>query len=220
MLLLLAVPAIANAWQFEGAITSTNYGGLSDGLWYQQGMPHVLNVKTYGFAAGVTGTLYSRGSWGIDWHVDYAHLGHVSSDCDCTPIDQNYDTKTHSIVPNPIPVANAQFVGNGDAQGIALTLEPWVKYEGWRFGLEAGLFPYRPAWNETIYNWQVQPGVSQTLYANTPHAIQLGQVVGINVGTGDFVLGLKHYWLPTKFDGTHSPAIWKGATVVEVKFKY
>lgn len=218
--LLLLAPLVAHAVSFEAGVSSTNYGTQGDGTWYQQGMPHVLNTKTYGFSAGVTGGLWDRGSYGVDWHVDYVNLGHLSSVCTCTPIDQNYDTRTHTLVPNPVPVANAQFVGNGDAQGVAFTLEPWVRYQGFRFGLEAGLFPYRPTWNETVYNWQGDLGAPRTITANTPHALQIGQVVGLNVGRGNLTVSLKHYWLPTKFDNAHYPAIWKGATIVELKYKF
>jgi hypothetical protein len=218
--LLLLAPLAAHAVSFEAGVSSTNYGTASDGQWYQQGMPHVLNTHTYGFSFGLTGDVWSRGSYGVAYHVDYVNLGHVSSTCSCTPIDSNYDTHTHSIVPNPVPVPNAQFIGSGSAQGVAFTLEPWVKYRGFRFGLEAGLFPYRPAWNETIYNWQGDLGPARTVTANTPHALQLGQLVGLSVGQGNLTVSLKHYWLPTKFDSTHSPAIWKGATVVEMKYKF
>jgi hypothetical protein len=207
-------------FQIEAGISSANYATQGDGTWYQQGLPHVLNIHTYGFSAGFTGALYDRGTWGVDWHVDYVNLGHISSSCDCTPIDSNYNTQTHQLVSDPIPVQNAQFIGNGNAQGVAFTLEPWMKYRGWRFGLEAGLFPYRPAWNETIYNWQGDLGAPRTIHANTPHALQLGEVAGVNVGRGNFTLGLKHYWLPTKFDNSHYPAIWKGAWVVEGKYRF
>lgn len=219
-LLLLMAPLAAHAVSFEAGVSQTNYDGLSDGLWFQQGMHHALNTKSTGFTIGVRDSLIDRGRWGIDWHADYANLGHVSSFCDCTPIDSNYDTRTHSLIANPVPVANAQFVGSGSAQGVAFTLEPWIRVQGWRVGVEGGLFPYRPAWDETIYNWQVQPGVSQTLHANTPHALQLGYVAGVNVGRGNMTVGLKHYWLPTRFDSQHYPALWKGATVVEVKYKF
>lgn len=217
----LLAPLAANAVSLEVGIGSTNYGAQGDGTWYQQGMPHVLNLKSYGFSAGFTGELYSHGPWGVDWHVNYVNLGHLSSSCDCTPMDENYDTKTHHLVPNPTNVPNATFVGNGNAQGVSFTLEPWVKLQGWRFGMEAGLFPYRPAWDMDVYNWQVNLNVApQTLHVGTPHAWQLGQVVGVSVGRGNWKVALKHYWLPTKFDNDHSPAIWKGATVVEMKYRF
>lgn len=218
--LLLMAPLAAHAVSFEAGVSLTSYGTQGDGTWYQQGMPHVLNTKTYGFSAGFTGGIVSHGSRGVDWHIDYANLGHVSSDCTCTPIDENYNTHTHSLVANPVPVANARFVGNGNAQGVALTLEPWLKYRGVRFGFEGGLFPYRPAWDEVIYNWQGDLGPARTVTASTGHAWQLGYVIGMNVGRGPFTVGIKHYFLPTRFDSQHYPAIWKGATVLELKYKF
>jgi hypothetical protein len=212
----------ASFFQIEAGISSSNYATQGDGTWFQQGLPHVLNIHTYGFSAGFTGALYDRDTWGVDWHVDYVNLGHVSSTCECTPQDSNYDFQKHVLIVQPgwnAPMAN--FVGNGNAQGVAFTLEPWMKYRGWRFGFEAGLFPYRPAWDETIYGWQVDPNTpQQTIHANTPHALQLGEVAGVNVGRGNFTIGLKHYWLPTKFDNSHNPAIWKGAWVMEAKYRF
>lgn len=220
--LLLLAPLTAHAVSFEAGIGSANYGGTTDGLWYQQGLPHVLNTKTYGFSGGLTGELYSSGSWGIDWHVDYVNLGHVSSSCDCTPVDANYSLQTKSLIQQPgYNAPLAKFVGNGSAQGVALTIEPWFKYQGYRFGLEAGLFPYRPAWDVSVYNWQIDPNTPpQTLHVSTPRALQLGKVIGVSVGRGNFTLALKHYFLPTKYDDAHLPAIWKGATVVELKYKF
>ncbi|MBB3004347.1 hypothetical protein FHX57_006729 [Paraburkholderia tropica] len=197
------------------------YQTLSDGVWYQQGMQHSLGLSAPVLMGGFTGPLWKRESWGIDWHADYVSLGHVSSQCECTPDDANYSTQTHSLVANQNPVPNANFVGNGNAQGIELTLEPYVLYRGWRFGLEGGIFPYRPSWDETIYGWQGDMSVApKTLTAHTPRSIQLGEVVGLNVGRGPLTVALQHYFLPTRFDAQHSPAIWSGATVLMVKYRF
>jgi hypothetical protein len=199
----------------------SHYSAMGDGTWYQEGMSHSLGLSAPVLLGGFTGPLYSRESWGVDWHVDYVSLGHVSSDCFCTPIDANYSTSTHRLVSNPIPVPNANFVGNGDAQGVALTLEPYIRYQGLRFGVEAGLFPYRPNWNETVSHWAIVPGAQMTtLQVNTPHAWQLGKVVGISVSRGPFSVTYQHYVLPTKYDSAHSPAIWRGADVVMVRYRF
>lgn len=199
----------------------SRYSTQGDNIWYQQGMSHSLGLSAPVLSAGFTGPLWQRESWGVDWHVNYVSLGHVSSQCECTPDDANYDTQTHHLRPVQHAVPNANFVGNGNAQGIAITLEPYVKYRGWRFGLEGGLFPYRPAWNMSIYNWQGDTSIApQTLHVDTPHAWQLGKVVGISVGRGPFSVVYQHYILPTRFDAAHSPAIWKGADVIMVKYRY
>jgi hypothetical protein len=198
----------------------SRYSAQGDGTWWQEGMEHDLGLSAPVLMLGLTGPLYIRESWGIDWHVDYVSLGHVSSQCECTPDDADYNTHTHQLqMSHPVP--NANFVGNGNAQGIAFTLEPYFRYSGWRFGLEGGAFAYRPSWDMTIYNWQGDTSVpAQTLTANTPHAIQLGAVVGISVGRGPLSVTLQHYILPTKFDNAHSPAIWKGADVLLIRYKF
>jgi len=199
----------------------SRYATQGDNTWYQQGMQHNLGLSAPVLMAGFTGPLYTRESWGIDWHVDYVSLGHASSQCECTPVDENYSTQTHSLInPMPVKVPNANFVGNGNAQGVALTVEPYVNYRGWRLGVEAGLFPYRPDWDVTVYNWSNASGMpTSTIHANTPHAWQLGKVIGLSVGRGPLSVAYQHYVLPTKYDADHSPAIWSGADVLVVKYR-
>jgi len=200
---------------------ASRYEHQADGTWWQEGMQHDLGLSAPVLMLGLTGPLYTRESWGIDWHIDYVSLGHVSSQCECTPDDSNYNTQTHQLNPVLHAVPNANFVGNGNAQGVALTIEPYFRYQKWRFGIEGGLFPYRPDWNETIYGWQGNTSVApQTLHADTPHAWQLGEVVGVSVSRGPFSVAYQHYFMPTRFDAQHSPAIWKGADVVMVKYRF
>lgn len=198
------------------------YQTYGDGIWYQEAMEHHLDLIAPVFSIGATGPISQRGSWGIDWHVDYVNLGHVSSQCECTPADQNYDAVHHRLItPLPDNVGNANFVGNGNAQGIALTLEPHLNYQHWRLGVEGGLFPYRPSWNETIYDWAPGPGIpAATITANTPHGIQLGWVVGFNVGRGPLSVSLQHYFLPNRFDSNHFPTIYTGADVLLLKYRF
>jgi hypothetical protein len=198
------------------------YGAAQDGRWFQKGMEHDLGLSAPVLLAGFTGPLYTRESWGIDWHIDYVSLGHVSSQCECTPIDANYSLQTHSLkTPLPVDVPNANFVGNGNAQGIAITIEPYVLYKGWRLGVEAGIFPYRPNWNETVTNWTVVPNTpTSTVYADTPHAWQVGGVVGASIGRGPLSVSYQHYILPTRSDGGRSPAIWSGANVILVRARF
>jgi hypothetical protein len=213
--------SIADYVHLELGAGVSRYDTQGDGTWYQEGMQHDLGLSAPVLLGGLTGPLYTRESWGIDWHIDYVSLGHVSSQCECTPIDANYSTTTHSLIANPVLVPNADFVGNGSAQGVALTVEPYFRYRGWRVGAEAGLFPYRPDWDVTVTGWVVQPGnAPQTVYADTPHGIQLGKVAGLSVGRGAFSVAYQHYFLPTRFDMQHSPAIWKGADVILLKYRY
>jgi hypothetical protein len=220
--LLLMVPLAAHAVSFEVGIGSSNYTTAGDGRWYQLGLPHVLNTKTYGFSAGLTGELYSVNSSGIDWHADYVHLGHVSSTCACTPVDENYDLGSKTLITKVgYNAPLAQFVGNGNVQGIALTVAPWTRIQGWKLSAEGGLFIYRPRWNVNVYNWQVDQNTApQTLHVHTPQNLQPGFVIGVGVGRGPFTVSLKHYFMPGWVGDKTSPPIYKGATVVDVKYRF
>jgi hypothetical protein len=213
--------SITDYLHFELGAGVSWYQPIGDGVWVQYGMPHNLNLSAPVLMGGLTGPVLERNSWGVDWHIDYVYLARVTSQCSCTPIDSNYNVVTHALVPNPVPVPNAQFDGSGDAQGIAITLEPYLKYRGWRLGVSAGLFPYRPSWNETITGWTDVPGTATTnLTANTPHAVQLGELVGVSIGHGPVSVSYQHYWLPTRFDSAHFPAIWAGADVIMATYRF
>lgn len=199
----------------------TQYRVAGDGRWFQEGMPHSLNLSAPALMAGFTGPLWRRNDWGVDWHVDYVSLAHVSSQCECTPLDSNYSLQTHRLIANPVPVPNANFVGNGNAQGIALTLEPYYLTRGWRFGVEGGLFIYRPAWDETVYNWSPAPGVEPTtIQAHTPNGPQVGGVLGVSVGRGPWSVAYQHYFMPGWLGAKSSPPIYKGADVLMVKYRW
>lgn len=214
--------SIADYVHVEMGAGAARYSAQPDNTWYQQGMQHDLGLSAPVLMLGLTGPIYTRESWGVDWHIDYVSLGHVSSQCECTPVDADYSTATHSLIkPMPVNVPNANFVGNGNAQGVALTVEPYFRYRKWRFGVEAGLFPYRPDWAVTVYNWSDEPGQTpQTLHVETPHARQIGKVVGASISRGPFSLAYEHYFLPTRYDSTHSPAIWSGADVLLARYRF
>jgi hypothetical protein len=216
-----AAHAAPGSWlQLEMAIGGTRYAAQGDNVWYQQGMPHALRLNAPMWSLGLTGPIYRTASWGVDWHVDYVNLGNASSDCTCTPVDANYDVANHRKL-NLYDAPDAHYHGNGRAQGIALTLEPYVLYRGWRVGVEGGLFPYRPAWEEDVTGWSWTAAAPvQNVHLGTPHAVQWGKVVGASIGRGPFRVAYKHYFLPTRFTDAAPPAIWRGADVLELKYVY
>lgn len=211
----LIVPLVANAQSFEVALGVNTYSPQANGTWYQEGMPHSLKLRSPAFSAGFTGPIYRRERWGIDWHVNYVYLGQATADCLCTVPDSNYDLQRHVKINAAIP--DYQFHGSGHAQGVALTVEPYVMYRGWRFALEAGLFPYRPTFDERVTN---ADGSEELIRFSTPHAIQLGKTLGVSVGRGNFRVALKRYMLPTRYDDQHAPAIWRDATMVEIRYVF
>ncbi|MGN6661602.1 MAG: hypothetical protein ACTHKN_21665 [Achromobacter mucicolens] len=211
--------SISDYVRLEAAIGQSRYTAQSDGTYYQEGMPHQLKLNAPAWSAGFTGPVYRSASWGVDWHVNYTDLGRVSVDCTCTPLDANYDLATKRKGDMAIP--DAHFQGSGRARGVALTLEPYVMYRGWRFGIEGGLFPYRPEFDVTVSDLAYSmDGPRTTINASTPRAVQLGKVIGVSVGRGNFRVAYKHYVLPTRYDDQHAPAMWRGADVIEVRYVF
>ena len=186
----------AESWfQFEAGIGANTYQTMGDGTWYQEGAPYSkLRLTFPAVEVGARFNVVQRESWGVALHMDYVFLGRVASDCWCTPVDALYNTQTKQIAPSAIPLA--RYTGSGNAQGIALTVEPYLKRGAWRFGVEGGLFPYRPQWDETVSNWATTPGATPiTIHAHTSNALRLGAVVGISVERGSFGMSLRHYFL-------------------------
>lgn len=205
---------------FELATGVSTYKTAENGRWYQEGMPYSLDLRAPMISAGFTGPLYSRGAWGVDWHVNYVNLGHMSSDCTCTPRDDNYDFVAKKKL-NLYDVQDARYVGNGNAQGVALTVEPYWMHKSWRFGFEIGPFIHRAAFDEAVYGWQIHPGVTpQDLYVSTPRRFDLGAVLGFSIGRGPLRLSYKRYFMPNRYQKPEYPAIWRGADVIELKYVF
>lgn len=84
---------------------------------------------------------------------------------------------------------------------------------------EHGLFPYVWHWSETVDGWSNQPGMTpHTIAANSGRNLSLGEVVGVSVSRGPFTVAYRHYFLPTQ--GGTVPPIWRGADMVEVRYKF
>lgn len=221
-LLALALSAAAHGSDVhvELGAGQTKYGLQSDGIWYQIGMPHRINSNGRAYKIGLTGDAYANDDWGVAWHADYMNLGHLRSECNCTTVDQLYNTKTHSIIPGKSYIPIAKYSGHGGVQGVLLSLAPYLQVGDWRIGAEAGLFPYRPTWKMTVYDWPASHnGPFITGQHNALHTWQLGKVVGAFVQNGRFTASYEFYRLPTRFDDTHNPGLWTGAHVLMVSYE-
>jgi hypothetical protein len=192
-----------------------------DGRWAQQGIPGGSHVtaKPPTFSLGLTGSMLTRGAWGIDWHADYVNLGRFAADCSCTPMDQNYDPKSHTYKPQ-VAVPTAFFTGEGRSQGAALTIEPYYWVSGVRLGVEAGAYIHRDSWSEDVAGWYA-PG------SNTPQNFHLDDaywsvapVVGLSVGNGRFTLSYRHYFMSINSKSRNVPPLWNDADALELKVKF
>lgn len=215
----LAFAPAARAWQFEAGV-GINFYETTDGRWYQRAATHALQARTPAVSFGVTGDIYTSGTYGVAWHADYVNLGHASADCICTPMDENYDANHHRMVtPRPYDVPDAFFSGAGNAQGVALTLEPYYVTHGWRFAAEAGVFGYLPKWGETVTNWQVGGVAPRTINVSTPRKLSLVPVVGASIGRDNWSLSYRHYFMRMANYGD-TPPVWTDADVLEYKLRF
>lgn len=214
--LLLLAPALAHAgswFDYEAGIGFNHYDVQSDGTWWQEGSAHSLRRNTPALSIGVGRDLYAYGDYGVRGHVAYVNLGHIGSECMCTSADIDYDP-VHHLVKSPRVTGNSQFSGSGGAQGISLTLEPYFRYREWRFGIEGGLYAYRPDWTDTAYN------PDKVITYRASHRVQWGKVAAVNIERGALGISFRHYWLPSPFTDASAPALATGANVAMLTYKW
>jgi hypothetical protein len=204
----------------EIGVGINQYAPQSDGIWYQLGMPHKLGLQGRAYMIGLTGSIWREDPYGIDWHTDYVNLGHIRSTCWCTPLDANYDVRTHALIPHPAPVPNAQYTGAGSVQGVKFMAEGYRTLGDWKIGMDAGLFPYRPQWRESVYGWAMSYDVPRRNGVHaTPYTWQLGKMVGLTLSKGRMSISYAHFVLPTRFDSTHDPALWVASDAIFITWR-
>jgi hypothetical protein len=219
--LLLLAPLTAHAWQFEAGAGTATYETLANGIWYQEGLPHRMSMSPPAFTAGVTDLLYERESLSLSWHADYVFLGHVNTDALATT-DTNYSTASKSCIGRC--VSQSRFVGNGNVNGFAFTLEPTYRVQGWLFGVEAGAFLFRPTWHETVYINNLLPtpnGQGEVVHADYAPRWQVKPVVGVSIGRGNFSVSYRYFWDKTYFNAANPyPGVWKGTHLLSLLYKF
>jgi len=213
LLLLLALPLTAHASWFElEAGAGVTIFQTENGRWYQEGMPDNRFTKIAPeYSAGVTGALVSRGAWGVDWHADYVNLGRAAASCQCDTSDSDYAAHTTKHT--------AYYTGSGRAQGVALTVEPYRWYGGWRFGAEAGAYFYHSTWSEQVYGWTASdaPPVNLRLSATGWH---VAPVIGMSISKDSWSVNYRHYFLKRNIKGQNVPPLWNDADVIEIKRRF
>ncbi|MDT6962947.1 hypothetical protein QTN24_15725 [Cupriavidus sp. SZY C1] len=210
-------PLAAHALDFEVGAGVARYTTRGNMMWYQEGFPHTLDLNAPAFEAGLADNFYQNGRFGIDWHASYVYMGNVHSDAIATPVDSNYDKVNKTCFGECY--AMSRYVANGHNQGIKLTIEPNYTYMGWRFGLEAGAYIFRPTWHATVYD--VPPCKTcepQTLNVASDSRIQVAPVVGVSIGRGGFSVAALHYFNKTRGDPTFP--IWKSTTTLMLKYRF
>lgn len=228
---LLAAPAVAQADVIDDYVAhpfnihAEVSVGLSkavspDGRWQQQSIPggsHVV-VNPPSWSLGLTGPLITHGKWGVDWHLDYVNLGRFAASCSCTPMDENYDPKTHQYQPK-VDVPTAFFTGSGRSQGATLTVEAYYWVQSFRFAAEAGAYIHKDSWNEDVNGWQVGGVSPQAIHLESSYW-SVAPVVGVSVGYGRTSIAVRHYFTGLNSRNRSVPPLWNDVTTIELKIKF
>lgn len=100
------ISPIPDLFQFEAGVGGSAYRDNGNGFWYQDGFEHRLQLTAPAFEAGMTGNVFDRNYWGLDWHFDWAWLGTIHTQAMATPSDANYNVATQSCNGKCLPLAD------------------------------------------------------------------------------------------------------------------
>ena len=191
--LLWAVPA--HALTFELGAGLRQYQAAPNGIWYQRGFGYNLHLTGPVISFGVIGQIRP---W-LRYGVRYLDLGSESTNSIDTPSDANYNGM-NGCVGRCWPLAN--FVGHGEVQGVALTLQPQYRIAPRLYSfVEGGAWLYRPTWGVTVYDWRPAPTASPQTISVQHHALmQVGWTLGAGVRYGRTSLAMDVYDTQTTGD--------------------
>lgn len=211
-LLLLVLPACAHAVDLEIGAGAAHYTPRGDMMWYQEGFPHKLGLTAPALEIGLHGNAWTSGRWGVDWRATYVYVGNVHTDAMAVS-DDNYSKATKSCI-GPCKRAD-RFVTNGHMSGVRLTIEPTYTYNGWKFGIEGGVYVYRPTFHASIYDGDGGPGQWHSDYKPP---IQAAPVVGLEIGRGAVSVAYMHYFSKTLRDPYY--AMWKATDTLTLRYRF
>lgn len=211
------LPLAAQAVDFEASVGASRYSTIGNMTWYQEGLPHTLDLSSAAVQVGATGAILP---W-LDWHADYVWLGNVRSDAIATPDDANYDPVAKAC--RGECVARSRFVGTGRVQGFAFTLEPHVDVNRWRFSVSGGPFLYRANWDVTVSDWIAAPGdTPHTITAHHTPAWQLGYVAGVGVSYGNLTVQYQRFFDQPKSNEAagNFPVLWRHTDMLSLRWRF
>lgn len=192
----------------------THFRTLGDGMYYQEGMPHKLELDKPAFRLTVSHDL----SYWLMANASYLYFGrpwmsvHAAPDLeDYLPSGiGGYDPQTNHCRGECGP--KRDFVSSGTLQAFALTLEPNIKRGQWRFGIEAGPAIFKGTWKATMTAASEQTpwgpkGTVETLSYDAPWTWTI--LAGASITYKDVVL--RYTYIRTPSRGTTGKNIPFGA---------
>lgn len=127
----------ANALDLELSVGTTKFGQTDNGIWYQNGFDHTLDLQSPSYSIGVSTYLTS----GMRGRLEYTYLGNTSIKARGVA-DANY---------NGVDGCNGScwninhYHTSGSVRGFSATLAPeWSVGGGYKVFIEGGLFVFLP----------------------------------------------------------------------------
>lgn len=209
----LVLPVTAHAVDVEVAAGVAQYVPMHNGYWYQKGLPYELHLTAPALQVGLVQPVTEH----LDLHLDYVYLGQARSDAIGTT-DDNYDAVHQSCI-GPC-TKKSRFIGHGDAHGIKLSVEPHFMWRGIRFGVEAGIFAFKPSWYVTMIDRLATDGYRDGQVYDMSHdqRIQKTPMFGASIGYKN--VELSYQWFKTQSHGDQIDALYRATHVIQVRYRF
>lgn len=213
IILFLYLPLSAHAWDFEIGAGVARYTPMRDGIWYQEGFPHKLQLTAPALQIGVAGNLLPH----LDWHADYVYLGQVRSDAIATT-DENYNLTTKSC--NGTCTNRDRLIGYGSVHGIKLSLEPYFIWRGIRFAIEGGIFAFKPFYHVTGTTNPVENNYQPMAMGDVTHRskIQFSPMLGASIGYKNAELSYQYF--NTRAWGDQWDTVYNRTHVLQIRYRF
>jgi hypothetical protein len=184
---LLFLCTCAHAVDFEASIGTTQFQQTPNGIWWQNGYDHQLDLSSQSFSIGIT----DRFANGLRWRVAYTRLGNTYSNTMAVS-DANYngvDGCRHPCTEKPWAVK-----GEGSVRGYSFTVAPEMSIGyGVKVFIEGGAFVFLPKFEAYCGKTMDTAGALCIRYAN-------GWQIGPQLGAGVDYKGTQVVWTAYQVD--------------------
>lgn len=228
--LLICSATSAQALDFEASVGHTKYNSALDTLWATPGFESnidKMHATSGEFAVNHNIWQSESGQYGLDLRGSYVYLGSVKT----TAQSPNRNTNTvqgqwvgedflGARAGNPCDGACnnlATFNGTGHDMGVTLQLEPYVKYKGYRLGVNGGYFHHRVTWGVGVQN--IWDGIeNKNIVVESEGKWTAGKVLGVSVQKENLTIRAQYFMTP--LTGGKYPQAWDKAFMLSIGFKF
>lgn len=190
--LLLLLPLMANAVDFDVSIGQTMWTPSDNGTWWQQPFKREWPDHATSYSIGVSDEI---SPW-LRWNAGYSNLGTINSYGQAVGDDVYGATNNCTTGACPPP---DDWYGNGTVDGVYFTLSPQVTYNDIIYSAEIGVWNYQP---KSVVYVPAQhpcglcnpPPLVNNVYFVTSSDRMWGQVFGGKINYKNLFFRARAYW--------------------------